>query len=95
MYPQGLAVSAEGLLVVADMSNHRVQLLNLSDGTHVRTIGKKGIRYQPHRAHTGLGSSAHPVPAVVIKPLFCDPVLLLLLCQLPNLVLLLCQSETI
>ena len=69
MHPQGLAADSDGLLVVADTGNHRVQLLNLSDGTHVRNIGKKGIRSQPHRAPTVLSRPADPVPAVVMRPI--------------------------
>ena len=36
--PRGVAVDAEGNLVVADSSNRRVQVLR-PDGSHVRTIG--------------------------------------------------------
>ncbi len=38
----GVAFDSEGNLVVADCSNHRVQVLLYRDGAHVRTIGSQG-----------------------------------------------------
>lgn len=42
-FPQGLAVSRDGLLAVADTGNHRVQLLK-ADGGFVRQWGELGVR---------------------------------------------------
>ena len=42
-YPRGVAFDSAGHIIVADMWNHRVQVLRYSDGSHVRTIGSEGI----------------------------------------------------
>ena len=39
--PGGVAVDGDGNILVADQSNHRVQVLR-ADGTHIRTIGSRG-----------------------------------------------------
>jgi DNA-binding beta-propeller fold protein YncE len=38
----GVAFDSEGNLVVADYTNHRVQVLRYSDGAHIRNIGREG-----------------------------------------------------
>ena len=40
--PWGIALDGAGHLVVVDQFNHRVQVLNYADGSHVRTIGSSG-----------------------------------------------------
>ena len=39
--PESLTVH-DGLVYVADMCNHRIQVYQLSDGRHVRSIGRTG-----------------------------------------------------
>ncbi len=40
--PRCVALDSAGHIIVADCSNHRVQVLRYSDGSHVRTIGSRG-----------------------------------------------------
>jgi hypothetical protein len=40
--PYGVALDGAGHLEVVDSGNHRVQVLNYADGSHVRTIGSGG-----------------------------------------------------
>ncbi len=35
-------MDGEGHLIVADANNHRLQVLRLEDGSHVRSIGSEG-----------------------------------------------------
>ena len=41
-YPTGICGSADGLVYVADINNHRVQVFNGRDGSFVRMWGSQG-----------------------------------------------------
>ena len=57
--PLGVALytlDGAGHLVVVEHYNHRVQVLNYGDGSHVRTIGSEG---------SGIGQLTHPSGVVI------------------------------